>query len=94
MTHFKHFHALPHPRWLTAPYEVDGRSTDLSQLGASLQQALKDAYPINEVPPVLATLAEGLCCELATVEDQIHAFIEAVSRDLAQPELTLCKESI
>jgi len=92
VTHFKHFHALPHPRWLTTPYEVGGRSTDLSQLGSSLTQVLKDAYPINQVPDDLAVQAVSLYHTLFTAEREIHDFIEAVSRDLAQPELTLCKE--
>lgn len=85
MTDFKKFFSLPKDdRWLPSPYEIGGRSTDLSQLGWTLYGNIKEIYPINQVPPKILAALKEMQDALELGERQIEAVIEMVSEDRSE----------
>ncbi|MAH48211.1 hypothetical protein CMI37_20475 [Candidatus Pacearchaeota archaeon] len=68
-------------RWLGSysPYDIGGRSTDVSQIGYSLRQIVKDMFPVNSVPlDYVEGLTELQSC-LDRADQEIERFIEWVS---------------
>lgn len=60
------------------PLEIGGRDVDISQIGFTLRSALRDAFPINEVPVALKDKADALVALLVSSEQEIELFIDAV----------------
>ena len=58
------------------PFEIGGRDTDITQLYFSLNRLVKDAYPINSVPPEIMVIVDRCrdVCDLAeaAVKDAIQ----------------------
>ena len=68
-------------RWLgeNSPYNIGGRSTDVSQIVCSLERRVKEMYPPNEVPAQIASALKALGKCLAEAETNIENFIALVS---------------
>jgi len=82
----KDYHALPHAKraWLPNPWKIGGRPTDISEIGISLADAIRDSFPMNEVPLAIAEQHALLQVKLEEVEDRLFALINQVSRALQE----------
>lgn len=73
-------------RWLndtdSNPESIQGRSTDIGQIGLSLEAIIKNLYPINGVPETVALRLEELKRHLQQGEEAIDKFIEQVSQEM------------
>lgn len=58
--------------------EIGGRSTDLSQIGYSLQNKIREAFPINKVPEHIRLDLDKLNVVLALGETQIDSLLGLV----------------
>lgn len=63
------------------PEEIGGRDIDLSQIGYSLGNHLRNAFPMNQVPPGLVVKSGQLTATLIEAETKIREFIEAVTEE-------------
>lgn len=68
-------------------YEINGHSTDFSQVGRHLTEMVKRQYPINEVPEKVATALKDLngCLTIAgdTYEEVLDLIITEVKKQQA-----------
>jgi hypothetical protein len=65
--------------WLTghgSRYELGGRATDLSQIGYSLQHAVKAHYPINGVPADVLERLNHIVMRLEVVHCELDEFFD------------------
>ena len=71
-------------------YEINGHSTDFSQVGRHLTEMVKRQYPINEVPEKVATALRNLngCLTIAgdTYEEALDLIIEEVKKQKLSAE--------
>jgi len=64
--------------WLgdgNSPTKIGGSSTDVSSIGYSITDAVKDWFPINEVPQEIVDKLEELQIALNVSDVMIEAFI-------------------
>lgn len=60
------------------PSAIGGQDIDVSQIGMSLQSAIKDEFPINDVPESILAESIALVRELTTAERNIMRLIDMV----------------
>lgn len=85
------YYSLPKEiRWLRdsdSPSLIGGRATDISQIGGSLKERLKEIFPINQCPDYLVSLIDQLIDDLERQEASIQKFIEIVSDEYIKVNL-------
>jgi len=72
-------------KWLAEgdnPEVIGGRHTEITQIGFSLELAIKNLYPMNKIPEPIASYLSQLEIDLANVEERIQKFIDMVSQDV------------
>lgn len=75
-------------RWLSSPYEVGGRATDVTGIGWALGAAIRERFPMNEVPLAIVADCKALDVVLGLAEARIYALINSVSLALTENEVT------
>ncbi len=60
------------------PMEIGGRDLELRQLGLSILCAIKEEFPMTEVPTAVENAARDLLVTLSNAEDAIKSCIDLV----------------
>jgi len=71
-------------RWLgdSDPCEIEGRATDVSQIGLSLESKVKQLYSPRRIPNSIKIHLQALKLLLKHSEEDIKEFIELVNIDI------------
>ncbi len=70
-----------------SPDSIGGRTTDIVQIALSLRRLVKEAFPMNAVPPQVVAACDSAELSLRLAEQELMRSIETISDACAkQPE--------